>query len=136
MKKIIILSLVALLSYGANAFAAAGALASGAASNTGAAIFGAPDSTEAAKMNNRLVSTSKGVGGVVIFTADAANKTSAGYVIACKHLSGTKWSGTSNDSTKIYWKQSSVATTLTASEVGNSDVGSTNFAAGTGWTEY
>jgi hypothetical protein len=135
MKKIIILSLVALLSYGANAFAAS-ALSSATASGAGAAIFGAPDATLAASMANRLCSLSKGVQAAVTFTADTATKTSSGYVIATKHTSGTKLSGTSNDSTKIYWKQSIVATTIPSGDIPTSDVGVTAFAGGSGWTEY
>lgn len=134
MKKIIILSLVAVLSYGANAFA--GALSSATASDSGAAIFGGPDATVAAAMQNRLVSLSKGVQGAVTFTADTTTKTSTGYVIVAKHTSGTKLSGTSNDSTKIYWKQSAVATTMPSGDIPSSAVGATAFAVGTGWTEY
>ena len=136
MKKIIILSLVAVLSYGANAFAAAGALASATASDAGATVFGGPDATVAAAMQNRLVSFSKGVQGAVTFTANAATKTSTGYVIVAKHTSGTKTTGTSNDSTKLYWRQSAVALTMPTGDIPSSDVGATAFAVGSGWTEY
>ena len=90
MKKIVILSLVALLSCGANAFATtSSALASKTASGAGAAIFGGADADTAAKTSNRLVSFSKGVQGAVTFTADTATNTSSNYVIVTKHVSGT-----------------------------------------------
>lgn len=131
MKKIIILSLVAVLSYGANASAAA--LASGTASTAGISIFGGADATTAATAQNRLVSFSKGVQGAVVFTATA--NTSTGYVLVGKHTSGTKTTGTSNDSTKMYWKQSAVATSMPTGDIPNSALGTTAFA-GSGWTEY
>jgi hypothetical protein len=134
MNKIVILSLVALLSYGANAFAAGSALGSKSVSTAGAAIFGGADATTAAAMNNRLVSLSKGVEAAVTFTASATN-TSTGYVIVTKHTSGTKISGTSNDSTKLYWKQAATGD-IVSGDVPSSDIGSTAFAVGTGWTEY
>ncbi len=131
MKKIIILSLVALLSYGANAFA--GALATTTASTAGAAIFGGADTATAANMQNRLVSLSKGVQAAVTYQASATN-TSTNYVVITKHNQGTKLSGTSNDSTKLYWKQSAVGD-LTAG-IPTSDTGTVAFAVGSGWTEY
>ncbi len=135
MKKIIAFSLLVLLAFGANVFAAE--LATNTPTTQGAAVFGAPDATVAATMANRLVSLSKGVMGLVNFVADTTNKTSVGYVIACLHTSGTKLSGTSNDSTKIYWKQTaSTASADFKSAAGTNSVGSDNFAAGLGWTEY
>ena len=111
-------------------------MASATASDPGATIFGGPDAPVAAAMQNRLVSFSKGVQGAVTFVANAATKTSSNYVIVAKHTSGTKLSGTSNDSTKIYWKQSVVATTIPAGDIPTADTGAVAFAIGSGWTEY
>ena len=135
MKKIIIPSLVVLLSYGANAFAVTGALASKAIASAGSAIFGGADATTASQTQNRLVSTSKGVEAAVTFTAQADN-TNTDYVIITKHTSGTKISGTSNDSTKMYWKQAATGT-MASGDVPTDVTGSVAFGTvGNGWTEY
>lgn len=135
MKKIVILSLVALLSCGANAFATtSAALSSAAASGAGATIFGGADADTAAATQNRLVSFSKGVQGAVTFSPDTTTKTTPDYVIVTKHTSGTKVSGTSNDSTKLYWLQS--ATGVLETGIPTDDTGAAAFAVGKGWTEY
>lgn len=138
MKKIIALMLGLALAYSANAFAAAGALATHTLSDAGVGIYGGADATTAAAKNNKLCSLSKGVIALVNFQGNASNQSTA-YVIACKHSSGTKISGTSNDSTKIYWKDVGVDPSTGATwnaQIAASDIGATTFAAGTGWTEY
>lgn len=127
--KIFVLVAITML-FSVNAYA--GALATNTLSAPGVSIFGAGDETEAATDKNKLVSLSKGVRGLVNFTASA--NTSQRYVIACKHDSGTKISSTSNDSTKIYWKQATGS--AWAGSVNSSDVSTTTFAIGQGWTEY
>jgi hypothetical protein len=79
---------------------------------------------------------------MVNFTADTATKTSTEYLIATRHLNGSKNFATTNAVTNIYWKQAAKVATGTEaisaikSEVGSDPKASVAFAAGAGWTSY
>ena len=134
MKKIIVLTLGISLVWGANAFAAT-ALAAKVVSGEGINVFGAGNAAEALLKKNKLVSFSKGVAGLVNFaTSGTNNDLSVSYVIGCKHTSGTKITATSNDTTKMYWKQAGTGVMVTGAFA--TDVNAAAFAAGNGWTEY
>ena len=132
MKKILALTLL-LLSFAGSAFAAAltsGALIGDATAGTGGlAVFGGVDAAAAAAASNPLVRMSTGVQGVINFAA----ATHTEYTIGTKHVSGSKYFGTSNDSTNIYWKQSTKGNLVPATF--GTGTNNANFASG-GWTAY
>lgn len=139
MKKILCSTLV-ILSFAGSAFAAA--LLSGVPTTAaGSSVRGGADATNAAAAPTPLIKFSTGVSGQVNFTADAATKTSAGYLIGTRHATGSKNFATSNTKTNIYWKQASkVDATNTVSvamiaEIKTSPL-DTTFAPGEGWTSY
>lgn len=141
MKKIICLSLV-ILSTAATAFAAD--LATHTATTTAAAaIRGGADQATALAAPTPLIQLSTGVHALVNFSEIASgSKTSAGYVIAARHATGSKNFATSNALPNVYWKQASKVTstnsvtTALGAEVDASDSAATVFAAGNGWTSY
>lgn len=134
MKKILALTLL-LLSFTGSAFAApvasnaligvAGPPASG-----GLSVFGGVDAAAALAATNPLVKMSTGVQGVMNFDATAHTS----YAIGTKHITGSKYFGTSNDSTAIFWKQS-VAGVLVPATFGTAIVND-NFSAAGQWTAY
>lgn len=134
MRKILCFMLV-VLSFSGSAFAATSA-----ASTTGAqSIRGGADAPAALAAPTPLIKFSTGVFGLVNFTAVAASKTSAGYVIATRHATGSKDFATASNVTNIYWKQVSAGTDTAArllADVGTQDETGTTFAAGNGWTSY
>lgn len=136
MKKILCATLV-ILSFTGSAFAD-----SGITGEPGMALRGGADATVAAAAPSPLIKYSTGVFGLINWVADAATKTSNGYVIATRHLNGSKYFATANDITNIYWKQApKVATgteckTLMSTDVTTGTVSATVFAAGLGWTSY
>jgi hypothetical protein len=133
MKKILVLTAL-MLSFTGSAFAAgisSGDLIGDATAGTGGlAVFGGIDSTSAAAPTaNPLVRMSTGVQGVVNFDST----THISYAIITKHVSGSKYFGTANDSTNIYWLQS-VKGNLDPTTAGTG-IDNSNFA-GSGWTAY
>ncbi len=99
MKNIAILTLL-ILSFAGSAFATTVTSHSliGAAGVGGYALYGGVDSTTASSPTaNPLVRMSTGVQGCVNFPA-AHNE----YAIFTKHVSGSKYFGTANDSTNIF----------------------------------
>ena len=132
MKKILVLTLL-LLSFSGSAFAGAintNSLIGDATAGTGGlAIFGGVDSTAAAAASNPLARMSTGVQAVINFTAASHDS----YAIITKHVSGSKYFGTANDSTNIYWKQSTKGNLIPATA--GALVGNANFATA-GWTAY
>lgn len=142
MKKIICLSLV-ILSTAATAFAATDLATHTATTTAAAAIRGGADQGTANAAPTPLIQLSTGVHALVNFSEIASgSKTSAGYVIAARHATGSKNFATSNALPNVYWKQASKVistnsvTTALAAEVDSSDNAATVFAAGNGWTSY
>ena len=134
MKKILTLLVGISMAWGVNSYAA-DVLAAKTVSPEGISIFGAGNDTEVVLKKNKLVSFSKGVAGLVNYaTTGTNNDQSNSYVIGCKHTSGSKISATSNDTTKLYWKQAGTGV-MTADSFAD-DVDAAAFAAGNGWTEY
>lgn len=130
MKNILALTLI-LLSIAGSAFAA-DISSNGLIGSTGVggfAVYGGVDATAAGAATNPLVRMSTGVQGVVNF--DATTHTS--YAIGTKHVSGSKYFGTANDSTNVYWLQSAKGD-LDPATFGTG-VDNSNFAGG-GWTAY
>jgi len=138
MKKIL-LSTLLILSFAGSAFAAPLATATPTPS-AGVKIYGGADAAAALIAPSPLVQLSTGVFGMVNYVA-AANL-STGYLIATRHLNGSKNFATTNDITNIYWKQAAkaadatAAKTAMASEVTAVVSATTVFAAGQGWTSY
>ena len=130
MKKIIVLT-VLLLAIAGSAFA--GAIGTntliGAAGTGGLAVFGGVDAPAAAAASNPLARMSTGVQAVVNF--DPA--THLTYALITKHVSGSKYFGTANDSTNIYWLQSTKGDLVPGTAGGLKD--NSNFGT-TGWTAY
>lgn len=140
MKKILLFSLV-ILSFAGSAFA--GALASGTPTASGGmTVRGGADATTAAAAPTPLIRFSTGVFGMVNFTADAAAKTSPGYLVFTRHTTGSKNFGTTNTLTNIYWKQATAVTatvtcpTAMVNDITTATDPATLFAPGTGWTSY
>jgi hypothetical protein len=131
MKNIIVLT-VLLLSFAGSAFAAE--IASGARigdGTTGLAVYGGVTIAAAQLATaNPLVRMSTGVMGQVNFTA----ATHLSYALITKHLSGSKYFGTANDATNIYWKQDAKGQ-LTSAMAGTG-IDSTNFTVAGAWTAY
>lgn len=132
-----------ILSCTVSAFAAGTDMTSGTPTALpGSAIRGGADTATAAAAATPLIKFSTGVFGIVNWSADAATKTSAGYLIGTRHLNGSKNFATTNSVTNIYWKQAAkvadgtAARTAMVSEIGTSEDASTTFAAGAGWTSY
>ncbi len=107
---------------------------------TGMSIRGGADATTAAAAASPLIKFSTGVLGLVNFTATA--NVSTGYVVATRHIQGSKYFATANDITNIYWKQAAkaadaaAAITAMGQDIDSSTTSSTVFAAGNGWTSY
>lgn len=142
MKKILC-SMLVILSFAGSAFAAASALTSGEPTAlSGSEVRGGADATTAPLAPSPLIKFSTGVFGQVNFDADTTTKTSAGYLVGTRHLSGSKNFATANDITNIYWKQAAkVATGADArdkmiTEIGTDPTSAATFAAGEGWTSY
>lgn len=133
MKKIIVLT-VLLLTFAGSAFAAGTAVTSHQVigdGTTGLGVYGGVDATAAAlDTANPLVRMSTGVMGMVNY--DSTTHTS--YALITKHLSGSKYFGTANDATNIYWKQDAKGG-LDATK-GGSDIDSSNFTTAGSWTAY
>jgi len=131
MKKILALTLL-LLSITGSAFASSVATNTliGSAGVGGMSVTGGVDQTAADNASNPLVRLSTGVQGVVNFDTS----THLEYAIGTKHVSGSKYFGTSNDSTNIYWLQS-VKGDLAPGTFGSVSNNS-NFASSAGWTAY
>jgi len=121
MKKIVILTVLALFA-AAPAFAGIQALATGAVTaQEGSSIYGGVDAADALATTHVLIGKmSKGVK----FTS---GYTSIAYAIATKHTSGSKEYGTSYDSTAIKFRDVGLAGLAAVS-------GTTEAAFGTGWT--
>ena len=134
MKKVLSLTLV-IVSLAGTAFATQEKTTAG-----GMTIKGGADATAAAAAATPLIKFSTGVWGVINYTADTTAKTSTGYLIGTRHTTGSKDFGTANTVTNIYWKQAgTTGTTIAdklATDMGTSDVATTVFAAGNGWTSY
>ena len=132
MKKICLLSIL-ILSFAGSAFGAAQTVSSnakiGGTGTGGMAVTGGVDQTAANAASNPLVRMSTGVQGVVNFTA----ATHIEYAIGTKHVTGSKYFGTSNDSTNIYWLQS-VKGDLVPGTFGTG-TNNSNFTSA-GWTAY
>ena len=132
MKKIVALTAI-LLSFSATSFAASiasNALIGDATAGTGGlAVFGGVDATAAQNAAAPLVRMSTGVQGVINYD----NTTHAEYAVGTKHVSGSKYFGTSNDSTNMYWLQSTRGN-LAPATFGTA-TNNTNFVGG-GWTAY
>jgi hypothetical protein len=132
MKKILC-SMLVILAFAGSAFADQFATTLG-----GQKIKGGADGPAATASATALVTFSTGVFGLVNYPTPVA-KTCTGYLLATRHATGSKNFSTANTSTAIYWKQVSPGTgtaALLASDVGASDVDTTTYAAGKGWTSY
>jgi choline-glycine betaine transporter len=138
MKKILCLALI-ITAFAGSTFAAT---LTQLCSTTGAqTIKGGADSLTAAAAATPLIKFSTGVFGLVNYTADSTAKTSAGYLIATRHATGSKNFATASNMTNIFWKQVSAGTAiadLIKSDVGTGDesTATTTFAGGSGWTSY
>jgi hypothetical protein len=124
MKKILVSTLL-LLSFAGSAFAAP--LATNTVSNEGVSIFGGVDAAAALAAPSPLVKFSKGVRGVVQFTTTS-------YTIVTKHDTGNKASGTTHDSSAMFWRQAGAGQLVAAMYVG-ADLSASKFV-GNGWTAY
>lgn len=138
MKRTLSLMLV-IMSFAGSASAAT--LATGTPTTTaGMTIRGGADPGTAAAAPTPLIKFSTGVFGMVNFTA--ANNMSTGYIVATRHLTGSKNFATTNSLTNIYWKQAAKAADVAAcrtamtNEVTTATDPATLFAPGTGWTSY
>lgn len=133
MKKVLILTLLA-VSFAGSAFAAA--MVTGTPCGAGLTITGGVSQTAADGASNPLVRLSTGVEGQVNFqtTGTAPTLVSTSYAIITKHTSGSKYFGTANDSTNIYWKQA-VKGSIVTTESGTTD-SNANFTSAAGWTAY
>jgi hypothetical protein len=134
MNKIIVLTML-LLSFAGSAFASAittNQLIGNAGAGTGGlAVYGGVDAASAALITaNPLVRMSTGVQAVVNFVA----ATHLSYALITKHVSGSKYFGTANDSTNIYWKQD-VKGNLDITKAG-AGVDNSNFTTAGAWTAY
>ena len=131
MNKIIVLTLL-LLSFAGSAFATE--ITSGLKigdGTTGLAVYGGVNIAAAQLATaNPLVRMSTGVMGQVNFTA----ATHLSYALITKHLSGSKYFGTANDATNIYWKQDAKGA-LDNAKAG-SGIDSGNFTTAGSWTAY
>jgi len=132
MKNILVLT-VLLLSVSGSVFAAQTSVTPnmliGSAGVGGMTVTGGVDQTSANSATNPLVRMSTGVQGV----CNWAVATHTEYAIGTKHVTGSKYFGTANDSTNIYWYQS-VKGDLSPGTFG-SGTNNGNFAAA-GWTAY
>lgn len=136
MKNVLVLTML-LLSFAGSAFADGTAVSTNqligdaTAGTGGMAVYGGVDATSAALATaNPLVRMSTGVQAVVNFTA----ATHLSYALITKHVSGSKYFGTANDSTNIYWKQD-VKGNLDPAKAG-SGVDNSNFTTAGAWTAY
>lgn len=140
MKKILCFMLF-ILSFTGSAFA--DALASNApTANPGSSIRGGSTQALATAAPTPLIKCSTGVHALVNWTASTTSPgTAPGYVIAARHLNGSKNFAATNIKTNIYWKQASKITadnTIVAAmqgEVASGDESTFAFD-GTGWTSY
>lgn len=132
MKKIIALSLL-LLSFSGTAFGAP--IASRIASGQGLSIYGGIDATTAAAAANPLIKLSNKVTGIVNFTTSGTPLVSPGYAIGTKHYAGTKYFGTANDSTTIFWKLDAASADIDPTKFG-AGTNNINFDATGKWTAY
>lgn len=134
MKKVLSLTLV-IVSLAGTAFATQEITTAG-----GMTIRGGADAASAAAAATPLIKFSTGVWGVINYTADTTAKTSTSYLIGTRHTTGSKDFATANTVTNIYWKQAGGSTGTVgaklAGDMTTSDVATTVFAAGTGWTSY
>jgi len=135
--------MLVILSFAGSAFATSTDLATATpTTTTGSEVRGGADTTAAPLAPSPLIHFSTGVLGMVNFAADTVTKTSAGYLISSRHISGSKYFGTANNITNIYWKQApksataAEAITSMGTEVGSSADATVTFAAGAGWTSY
>jgi len=140
MKKILCL-IIASMSFAASAFAAVSDLVSGAPTTAaGMSIRGGADAATAANAATPLIKFSTGVFGMVNFTA--ASNLSSGYIVATRHITGSKNFATTNSLTNIYWKQAGKAADATAcrstmiTEITTATDPTTLFSPGKGWTSY
>jgi hypothetical protein len=132
MKKIIASTLL-LLSFSGTAFAAT--LATNTPSAQSLSIFGGIDTATAQAAANPLIKLSNKVSGIVNFTTGGSPLTSPGYAIGTKHNSGTKYFGTANDSTTIYWKLDAAGVDIDGTKFGTA-ANNNNFSAAGKWTAY
>jgi hypothetical protein len=123
MKKVLALT-VMIISISGSAFATE--LASNGVSAPGVGIYGGTSATTAASATSPLGKLSSGVSCVVNYDATAGTS----YVLATKHVKGSKINATAADSTNMYFKASPQGL-ITADEVGTGSANS-NFASG--WT--
>ena len=140
MKRTLSLMLV-ILSFAGSAFAVSADLTSGSPTGgPGATVKGGADATTATNAPTPLIKYSTGVFGQVNFAASA--NTSTGYVVFTRHLTGSKYFGTTNSLTNIYWKQApkvadaAALRTAMPADCGTSTDPSVVFAPGAGWTSY
>lgn len=132
MKKIIASTLL-LLSFSGTAFAAT--LATNTPSAEGISIYGGIDEATAQAAANPLIKLSNKVSGIVNFTTAGTPLTSPGYAIGTKHNAGTKYFGTANNSTTIFWKLDEAGAAIDGTKFG-SVASNDNFSAAGKWTAY
>lgn len=139
MKRTLSLMLV-ILSFAGSAFAVSADLTSGQATAAGATtVRGGADATTAAAAPTPLIKFSTGVFALVNFTASA--NTSVGYEVFTRHLTGSKYFGTTNVKTNIYWKQAPKVVDAAALRSNMATDCATSTAlgdvfGGPGWTSY
>lgn len=132
MKKIIAITLL-LASVAGSAFATT--LTTNTPSAQSLSIFGGIDATTAQAAANPLIKLSNKVSAIVNFTTSGTPLTSPGYAIGTKHNAGTKYFGTANDATTIFWKLDASGADITAAKFGSA-ASNLNFDAAGKWTAY
>jgi hypothetical protein len=140
MKKILSCTLL-ILTFAGSAFAAA-LTTNEPTTAAGSAVRGGSTQPLATAAPTPLIKCSTGVHALVNFQELAGSPgTSTGYVIATRHINGSKNFATTNAKTNIYWKQASkitssnlIATAMKA-EIAAGFVDTFAFD-GTGWTSY
>lgn len=132
MKKILLSALLT-LSFVGSAFATQMAATTPCAQSL--SIFGGIDQATAEAAANPLIKLSNKVSAIVNYTSGGTPATSPGYAIGTKHYGGTKYFGTSNTSTTIFWKLDAAGADITATNFGSASTND-NFNAAGKWTAY
>lgn len=133
MKKILALTLL-LGSFAGSALATSD-MTTNAPSPEGVSIFGGIDTATAGAAANPLIKLSNKVSGIVNWTSAGTPATSPGYAIGTKHNAGTKYFGTANDSTTIFWKLDAAGAGINGAKFGTA-ASNNNFDAAGKWTAY
>jgi hypothetical protein len=127
MKKILI---SALLIVASATYSFAAPLTPGTVTVAAAQVFGGVDAPAALAAPTPLIRYSTGVSGVVLVTG------TTDYIIATKHVTGSKIFATGNTATNIYWKQAGTGILgSTGNTLGFTTSASSNLV-GSGWTSY